>query len=113
MSESLSEPMPTHSEGCGAYLAAKGHECDCDITSRLRKYAECLSAEVARLGKDAQRVDAAIENCRTKNGKRSCDCETCDCSNSGDTYSVGSWDGADWVLNEINAALAEGRKEKL
>ena len=37
--------MPTHSDGCGAYLAAKGHHCDCDIAFRLREYAEQLELE--------------------------------------------------------------------
>lgn len=29
----------------------------------------------------------------------------CDCGNAGDTYGVGSWDGTDWALTEIEKAL--------
>lgn len=43
---------------------------------------------------------------RERQGKRPCDCESCDCGNSGDTYSVGSWDGANWILGEVEAMLA-------
>lgn len=42
---------------------------------------------------------AEAEKLRDTNGKRPCDCENCECNNSGDTYSVGNWDGANWVLS--------------
>lgn len=68
--------------------------------------ADCSLATAIRnaLGK-APSVQGVIETLRAKNGKRSCDCTSCDCANSGDTYSVGAWDGADWVLNEIEKAI--------
>lgn len=46
-----------------------------------------------------------IADLRVKNGKRPCGCESCDCANVGDAENVGSWDGADWVLNEIDKAI--------
>ena len=49
---------------------------------------------------------ALLAELRAKNGKRPCDCQSCDCGNSGDTYSVGSWDGANWILGEVEAMLA-------
>ena len=50
---------------------------------------------------ECERLRGKLAELRSKNGKRPCDCSMCDCGNSGDTYSVGSWDGADWVLNEL------------
>jgi hypothetical protein len=50
-------------------------------------------------------IKEIIATLREKNGKRPCDCTSCDCGNSGDTYSAGSWDGSDWILNEIEKAL--------
>lgn len=52
-------------------------------------------------------IPTKLEELRKTNGERSCDCTSCECGNSGNTYSVGSWDGADWVLNELAKALAE------
>jgi hypothetical protein len=56
--------------------------------------------------KKAQRTEetpliAEAKKMREMNGKRPCDCASCDCGNSGDTYSAGHWDGADWVLNVL------------
>jgi hypothetical protein len=48
-----------------------------------------------------------LKELREKHGKRPCDCESCDCQNSGDTYSVGGWDGAEWVLKELRVAEIE------
>lgn len=57
------------------------------------------------LASHSPEVRSIIAELREKNGKRSCDCTSCDCSNSGDTYSVGSWDGAEWVLAELEKRL--------
>ena len=46
-----------------------------------------------------------IAGLRAKNGKRPCDCTSCDCGNSGDTYSVGSWDGTEWALKELESLV--------
>ena len=50
-------------------------------------------------------VAAALDELAKKNGHRPCDCTSCECGNSGDTYSVGSWDGSQWVINELRKAL--------
>ena len=49
---------------------------------------------------------------RAKNGKRPCDCASCDCGNFDDRYTVGCWDGSDWVLNEIEAAALRNYLKK-
>ena len=51
-------------------------------------------------------LSGLLDELEAKNGKRICDCSSCDCGNSGNTYSVGSWDGADWILQEIRKAIA-------
>jgi hypothetical protein len=50
-------------------------------------------------------IKEVVAELRAKNGKRSCDCTSCDCGNYGDAQSVASWDGADWILNEIEKAI--------
>lgn len=55
---------------------------------------------------------ALLQELRGKNGKRPCDCTSCDCGNSGDTYSVGNWDGADWILSQIEGHLSAGSNER-
>lgn len=63
--------------------------------------------------KDAEAILAAVSmteeltKLRALNGKRPCDCTSCDCGNSGDAYSAGSWDGTDWALNALTTAAVE------
>lgn len=51
-------------------------------------------------------IEAKLKELSEKNGNRPCDCTSCDCGNAGNTMVVVSWDGAQWVLNEITAALS-------
>lgn len=67
---------------------------------RMREAGESAERKVERLRE-------AVADLRAKNGKRCCDCTSCDCGNVWDASNAGNWDGADWVLNVLSAALSE------
>ena len=74
--------------------------------SAITELARSLERSLSERGEECERLRGKLAELRSKNGKRPCDCSMCDCGNSGDTYTVGSWDGTDWALNELASALS-------
>ena len=79
---------------------------DCTGHAGLSDFARSLERSLSERGEECERLRGKLAELRSKNGKRPCDCSMCDCGNSGDTYTVGSWDGTDWALNELASALS-------
>ncbi len=51
----------SHANDCGAYDAGRGHNCDCDITSRIRDHARQLESELATANAALEAERAARE----------------------------------------------------